>query len=107
MTVASVTDHIYNDILLKSLPIFDRKFGYEYTSLWIVAINMENWCLHHASYFCAIKRRPYITRVASGKSELIIDDYMDRTTGFVSTGITHVKVFHHHTLAGKCCVSVD
>ncbi len=54
MTMATIAPHVDNDVLFEFLPVFHRQTGHMDTGFWIVAIHMENRCIHSLCHVTAI-----------------------------------------------------
>ena len=107
VAVTAITDHVDNDILIEGLAEFDRDLGDHYTGFRIVAIHMKDGSLHNARNLGTVERRTHITRVTGGKTDLVIDDDVDRAPGLIASGFAHIESFHDHSLAGKGRVSMN
>jgi len=107
MTITSITNHVDDHVLLKFFTKFDCQFGNKHTGFRVVTVYMANRRLNHSSHFCAIHRRTPVPRITSSKSNLVIDDNMYRTPGFITASLTHGKGLHYHPLAGKRGVAMD
>ena len=47
MTITAITEHIDYNIFFELLTIFGCNFCSINHRLWVIAINVENWRLHH------------------------------------------------------------
>ncbi len=67
---------------------------------------MKNGRLHHFGNICAVKRRAGIQRIAGGKTDLVIDNDVNRTTRTVASDLAQLHALHYHALSGKSGIAM-
>ena len=84
MATAAITDHVNYDIFIKGLTVLKGNPGNSYASFRIIAIYMEDGSLNHLCNICCISRRA-CRFWRSSETNLVIDNYMNGSTGSIST----------------------
>ena len=51
VSVAAITNHVDDDVFMELLSVVEGKLGNAYACLWVVAVDVEDWCLHR---FCNV-----------------------------------------------------
>ena len=107
VAATAVADEVYNNVFVEVVAVIERKLGDEQYCFGIIAIYVENRCLHHLRNVGAIFSRTHIVLAARREAHLVVDDDMHSTTGEIRTRQRHLESFHHDTLTRKRSVTVD
>ena len=106
MAVFAVTQNIDKNIRVKFLPEFHSQFHCKNYSFNIVAIYVKNRRTGYLCHVGAIRTRPCI-EVIGGKTNLVIDYQMNRSTGFVSGQLRHLYNFINNSLRCNGCIAMN
>ena len=106
VTEAAIAEHVDDHRLLELLPEFDRNLRRIDNRFGIIAIAMEDRRLDHLRHVRWIGRGTRPKR-AGGKSDLVIDDEVDRSAGAVSAQPRQPETLGHDTLSGKSRIAVN
>ncbi len=107
VTTTTVADQVDDDVTLELHAIVDGKLGDEQHCLGIVCVHVEDRRLDHLRHVSRILGGTSIFLLVGGEADLVVDHDADGATGAVGTGLRHLEGFHHHTLTGDSCVTVD
>ena len=76
-----------------------RQLSHEHHRFRIISIDVKDRVpgpfVRHP---CSTTWNASIQRITGGKSDLIVDHNMHRTTGAVAAGFRQIQGFHHHSL---------
>ncbi len=107
MAATAVADQVDDDVALELHPIVDGKLGDEQHRLGIVSVHMEDRRLDHLRHVGRILGGASIFLLVGGEADLVVDHDADGAASAVGTGLRHLEGFHHDTLTGDSCVTVD
>src|SRR5215217_6610428 len=106
MAMPAITDHVNKNIRVELLSV-PRCYLYTFHyGFGIVAIHVEYRRLYSCRNRSGIIRTSGVIKIC-GKSNLIIDNKMDGTTGIVSVQVTHLDNFIHDSLACNRSITMD
>jgi len=83
----AVANKIYHYILVKVIAKINCHLGYKQDRLRIIGINVKNRRLHHFGHVGAVFGRAGVLAQVGGKSNLVIENDMHRTTGLIGAGL--------------------
>ena len=106
MSVFPIAKHIDENIFLKSLPVSNSHLNGIYNSFDIIAIYMNNRCLHSCGVGGTIITCTCIVEIGR-EANLVIDDKMDSTTHPVAAQPAHLQNFINDTLTCHCRITVN
>ena len=106
VTTTTIADQIDHHVVLEFVAIIHRHLCHEHDRFRVIRIHMQNRRLDHLGNVGTVFRGSRIFLLAGGKTNLVVDHDMNGATNAEAAGLGHLEGFHHHALAGKCCVAV-
>ena len=106
MAVPAIAEHVDHDVFLERLAIVVGHLRHANAGFRIVAIDVEDGRLHHASHIGGIGRRAGLVGIG-GESDLVVDHQVDGAAGGVAFQLRKVQRLGHHTLSGESRVAVN
>ena len=106
VTMAAVAHHVDHDVLVELLAILERQAGHAHAGFGIVAVHVEDRCLHRLGHIAAVQRRPCVLR-RRGEPDLVVDDEVDGAADAVAADVAHREALGHDALPGERGVAVD
>ncbi len=107
MPPPSIAYEVDDHISLEGISKIHRQLGNKNHRFRVVGVDMENRRLDHFGDIGAVLGRPGVIPAVGGKSDLVVENYMQGATGFVAPGLGHLERLHHHTLPRERCITVD
>ena len=105
VTATAVADQVDDDVLVERLAVLERQLRHPDARLGVVAVDVEDRCLHHPRHVGAVERRARRGR-RRGEADLVVDDDVDRAAGAVAAQLREVQRLGHDTLARESRVTV-
>ncbi len=99
-------DDIQHHVFIKFLPVVERDLQRAISRFRIVAIDVKDRQLRHARNVGGIDRRA-AGFGRSGKSDLVVDDDVNRAAGAIAAQAGEIQRFHHDALTGKSRVAMQ
>ena len=106
VAVAPVAPHVDDDVLVELLAVLERHARHTHAGLRIVAVDVEDRCLHRLGHVAAVEGRPGELR-RRGVADLVVDDQVDRAADPIAGDVAHRQRFGHHSLPGEGGVTVE
>ena len=103
---AAIAPHVDHDIPAEALAELDRDLAGKGHRFRIIAVDVENRCLHALGHVRRIRRRARELR-AGGEADLVVDHEMDAAAGIVAADAGEAEAFPDNALAGKGGIAVD
>ena len=98
-------DEIDDDILGEGLTELEGEPGHPHNGLGILAIHVENRCLHRPGYIRRVHRGSAVLR-ARRESDLVVHDDVQRAAGAVALDLRHLQGLSDHALPGERSIAV-
>ena len=100
------TNDVHHHVFVELHAVFQRQLGRHHHCLRVIAVHVQNGRFNHLHHIRAIQGGATVARVAGGKTNLVIDDDVHRTTREIPARFGQRQGFHHHALASKCGVAM-
>ncbi len=104
--VAPVAEHVDHDVFFELLAVIESNFRDADGSFGIVAVDMENWRLHHARDIGRIRRRARFIGQRR-ESDLVIDDQVHGAAGRIAVELREVERLGNNALSSESGIAVD
>ena len=106
MAMAAIAEHVDYHILVKLLPVIERDLRHADGGFRIVAVHMENRCLHAARHVGRIRRRTGFVG-QRGEPDLVVDNQMHGAARAIAIKLREVERLGNDALPGERRVTVD
>ena len=106
VAVAAVADHVDHDVALEAFAVIEGQLHNAEGGFGIVAIDVEDGCLHHARDIGCVGGGAGMNR-QGGEADLIVDDQMECAAGPVAIELRQVQRFGDNALACESGVAMD
>ena len=83
VAAAAVAHEVNNNVFVERLPELESQLSNSHHGLGVIAIHVEDRCLHHAGNVSGIDRGSTVFR-AGGESNLVVDDDMHGSAGAIT-----------------------
>ena len=105
MAVLAVADHVDDDVFVELLAEFEGQLSHPEARLGVVAVHMEDRCLHHLRHVGAVHRAARRFGVCR-EADLVVDDQVDSPSGAVAAQLAEVQRLGDHALPDERGIAV-
>ena len=106
VTTATVANDVDYNVLVEDLAVFKCQTRHPNHSLWVITIDVEDWCLNRLSDVGCVGSG---TRILwqGGETNLVVHDDVNGAANLVALKLAHLQRLRNNTLTSKCRVTVD